>query len=309
VSVIGVRARFEELAHERPPLPAKGSTPLRLHRIYAVAEEDLSLAKLVEGHWDAVAILAEAGRAPTPGVTYGVWASEIPGMGLGLTSDGTRYLMNGKKPFCSGLGIVDRALVTVKEPRPLLLDVDMRQQRKCVQTDTSSWATEAFRETKTGAVIFENYSLSDDSIVSHEDFYLTREGFWHGACGPAACWAGGAAGLLTFARNSKRDDPHTLAHLGAMESSVWAMQAAVQRAGVEIDSGSGDAMKRALMLRHAVEQSCTEILRRFARTYGPHPLAMVCDISRRYQELDLYLRQCHAERDLEVLGRLSRQSG
>jgi len=31
-------------------------------------------------------------------------------------------------------------------------------------------------------------------------------------------------------------------------------------------------------------------------------------IGRRYQELDLYVRQSHAERDLEALGRLARST-
>ena len=62
-------------------------------------------------------------------------------------------------------------------------------------------------------------------------------------------------------------------------------------------------MQRALTVRHLVEQACTEVLRRLARAYGPHPLAMDEDVSRRYQELDLYLRQSHAERDLEALGK------
>jgi len=62
-------------------------------------------------------------------------------------------------------------------------------------------------------------------------------------------------------------------------------------------------MQRALTVRHLVEQACTEVLRRLPRAYGPHPLAMDEDVSRRYQELDLYLRQSHAERDLEALGK------
>ena len=38
--------------------------------------------------------------------------------------------------------------------------------------------------------------------------------------------------------------------------------------------------------------------------YGPmYPPAMNEKVSRRYQELDLYLRQSHVERDLEALGR------
>jgi hypothetical protein len=58
------------------------------------------------------------------------------------------------------------------------------------------------------------------------------------------------------------------------------------------------------MLRHLVEQACTDILRRLPRAYGPRPMAMDEGIARRYQELDVYLRQSHAERDLEALGRL-----
>jgi hypothetical protein len=45
---------------------------------------------------------------------------------------------------------------------------------------------------------------------------------------------------------------------------------------------------RALTLRHVVEQACTDVLRRIARAYGPRPLAFDCDISRRYQELDMF---------------------
>ena len=47
-------------------------------------------------------------------------------------------------------------------------------------------------------------------------------------------------------------------------------------------------------------------LRRLARAYGPHPLAFDEAVSMRYQELDLYLRQSHAERDLHTLGELER---
>jgi hypothetical protein len=50
--------------------------------------------------------------------------------------------------------------------------------------------------------------------------------------------------------------------------------------------------------------SCTrlvDILTRLTRALAPHPLACQA-ISRQYQELDLYLRQSHGERDLEILG-------
>jgi hypothetical protein len=55
-----------------------------------------------------------------------------------------------------------------------------------------------------------------------------------------------------------------------------------------------------------VESTCADILTRLGRAFGPHPLAFDPDISRRYAEVELYIRQCHAERDLESLGALFR---
>ena len=88
------------------------------------------------------------------------------------------------------------------------------------------------------------------------------------------------------------------------------MEAWLEAAGREIDREPGDraaAEVRALTMRHLIEQAATDVLRRFARAYGPQPLAMDAECSRRYHEADLYLRQCHGERDLESLGRALKQ--
>jgi len=90
-----------------------------------------------------------------------------------------------------------------------------------------------------------------------------------------------------------------------MHSSIWALKALLETAGHEIDDNSADiqaAHIRALALRHLVELHATDILRRLPRAYGPHPLAFEEAVATRYQELDLYLRQSHAERDLAALG-------
>jgi alkylation response protein AidB-like acyl-CoA dehydrogenase len=300
-------SRVREVIAEPIPLPGQGQTAERHRRLFQVGREDLSLARLAEAHWDAVAILAEAGRDAVAGKLYGVWAAEAPGKAVRM--DG--MLLSGTKPFCSGAGIVDRALVTVTEPKALLVDVDLRGNEAKVRFDDSAWKTSAFSETKTSLATFEAAKLEASGVIGDAGYYLRRLGFWHGACGPAACWAGGAAGLLDWARQQQREDPHTLAHLGAMMATMCSMQATLRVAGDEIDAEWGDvdaAQMRALSVRHIVEQGCTDIMRRLARAYGPYPLAMDEMIGRRYQELDLYVRQSHAERDLEALGRLARST-
>jgi alkylation response protein AidB-like acyl-CoA dehydrogenase len=304
-----LKERLGAIVSQELPLPGGGRTAERLSLIADTAREDLSLAKLAEAHWDAVAILAEAGRTPEPDMLYAVWASEIPGQSLRLERTKEGYQLSGSKPFCSGIGLVDRALVTVGLPERHLVEVDLRRNEERIEADLETWKVDAFRATRTGSITFLDSRLSPSAPVGISGWYLERPGFWHGACGPAACWAGGVAGLLDYARKSKRDDPHTLAHLGAMQASVWGMYSLLKRAGDEVDGAPGDVTAgqiRALQLRHLIEQMGTEIIQRFSRAYGPYPLSMDEETSRRCQEAALYMRQSHAERDLECLGRLIR---
>ena len=65
------------------PLPGCGRTRERWVVLAGLAEDDLSLARLAEGHTDAMAILAELGASPPPaGSRWGVWAAQPPGPGL-----------------------------------------------------------------------------------------------------------------------------------------------------------------------------------------------------------------------------------
>ena len=300
----GFAGRVRTACASSVPLPGNGETPLRHAMLCALGEEDLSLAKVAEAHFDALAILSEAGERPAAGAVYAVWASEVPGQEVCLLIDAGSKKVTGTKPFCSGGALVDRALVTIGSPEPLLVEIDLRKAQQQVAFDLTQWQTEAFRPTQTGAVQFTGAPV--ERVIGGPGFYLTRPGFWNGACGPAACWAGGAAGLLHFARQSRRDDPHTAAHRAAMESNVWAMRALLAETGREIDAEPHNtiaAQIRALRLRHLAEQLASDTLHRFARAYGPHPLAMDAAMSRRSAELGIFLRQCHGERDLESLAR------
>jgi len=301
--------RLRQIASERLPFPGSGRTAERHSRLMQIGREDLSLAKLAEAHWDAVSILSEAGRNSAPGALYAVWASEIPGKALQMEKTASGFQINGCKLFCSGTGMVDRALVTLGSQENRLLEIDLRENSKNIETDQSAWTSDAFRLTRTGSVTFRGLSVTEKDFVGDSNWYLNRPGFWHGACGPAACWAGGVAALVDFAMQASRDDTHTLAHLGAMDANNWMMKACLDVAGRKIDEEPLNykaAQIRALRLRHLIEAACTDTLRRFARAYGPQPLAMNHDISRRYHEVELYLRQSHAERDLEALARLLR---
>jgi alkylation response protein AidB-like acyl-CoA dehydrogenase len=287
------------------PFPGHGDTIRRHWELAQMARDNLELGRLVEAHGDALAILDEAGRQPKPEALYGVWASE--GKAVLKVSDGA---VSGKKEFCTGAGLVDCALVTVMEPDRRLIEIDLRVASDRIGCDASEWATDAFTDTSTASTVFHDYPVSEADFVGPPGWYLERPGFWHGACGPAACWAGGALGLIDYAREHTREtNSHAIAHLGALEANAWQMRALLEAAGREIDSDFGNvqaARVRALSLRHLIEQSCTDTMLRFGRALGPRPLAFDARIARRCHELTLYIRQSHAESDLEDLGRKCR---
>ncbi len=297
--------KIKQKISEAMPQPFTQQTAERLMKLYEVGREDLSLAKMCEAHWDALGILAEANHTIHHDCIYGVWASEIPGSLLKLTKQGKKYFLSGKKMFCSGAGLVDRALITAFSNHSIMIDLDLKNNSDHVKIKKDAWYTNAFKKTSTASITFENIPVDPASIIEEANWYVTRKGFWPGALGPAACWAGGAAGLVDYAKNNKRNDPHTLSHLGAMSANSWTMESILKSAGHSVDKANLDPIKLhelALMARHQIEQLSTDTLRRFARAYGPFPLACHEDISQRYQELDLFLRQNHAERDLESLG-------
>jgi hypothetical protein len=80
------------------------ATPRRHRHLMEIGREDLTLARVAEAHWDAVAILAESGRRPEPNQVYGVWASEKPREALELRSNKSGLTLKGSKMFSSGVG-------------------------------------------------------------------------------------------------------------------------------------------------------------------------------------------------------------
>jgi hypothetical protein len=269
------------------PFPGCGDTARRHWELAQIARDNLELGRLVEAHADALAILHEAGREPRPRALYGVWASE--------GKSGLRVFegaVSGQKEFCTGAGLVDCALVTVMEPERRLLEIDLRVGADRIAFDASEWATDAFAETSTATTVFRDYPICEANFVGPPGWYLERPGFWHGACGPASCWAGGALGLIDYARKRTREtNPHAMAHLGALEANGWQMTSVLQSAGQEIDNDFENvhrAIVRALSLRHLIEQSCTDTLFRFGRAFGPRPLAFDAGIARRCHNQPVY---------------------
>ena len=148
----GQLARLVRLGLDRLPMPGSGATLARWQVLAAVAAHDLSLAKLYEGHTDALAVMQETDAAdqhgshiadraqgmqsvervqgielpddagqphaakPLSGTApevWGMWAAEPPGQRVQVRQDAQgRVSLHGCKAWCSGAADVSHGLLT-----------------------------------------------------------------------------------------------------------------------------------------------------------------------------------------------------
>lgn len=291
------------------PLPGQGATTLRWRCLAAVTASDVILGRLVEAHEDAVAIRAELGHTEGPvgpDALLGVWASASGRTGLEATQQGDGWCLDGRLRFCSGASALDGALVTATRHDGLglfLLPLDAPGVTPLPDT----WPAVGMADSASLDVRVKGVRLPASAAVGGAGAYLDRPGFWVGGAGVAAAWVGGARGVLgelVDALGRTDPSPHQLAHLGASTAAIEGAEAALGAAARAIDAApAADHRPRAFRVRHVAEQTATEVLERSGRATGAAPLCLDREHARRVADLRVYVRQQHAERDLERIGR------
>ncbi len=297
--------------------PGRGGTAGRFSALWDLGHVELSLGRLGEAHADGHAILWEAGRPDLASVDgrpalFGVWAAEPADGRVSIDRDGTGWRLRGTKRWCSGAAMLDRALVTARHGEEVqLVCVDLGCDGVAPHPP-GEWATPALAAAGTRSVDLD-LRLDAGALVGPPGWYLDRPGFWWGAAGVAAVWAGGAAGLLTRLLPRWRDDPISLAHLGAAHAAVEAARAMAMAVAGAIDAAPGmpkeEAARLAYSTRHVADITAGAVIDHASRALGPAPATQDPVISQRMADLALYVRQSHAERDLAALGRVVMAGG
>lgn len=286
------------------PLPGR-DTAARWSVLAAVAAVNLTTARVLEAHCDALAILAEAGADVPRDSAWGVFAAESGGTRLDaeIGPDGRTATLSGIKPWCSLASDLDAALLTAHtgEGRRLFR-VDLRNPA-ITPEPARRWVARGLRTVTSAPVRFD---AAPATAVGPAGWYLTRPGFAWGGLGVAACWHGGAGALVdAIGRRAVESGADVDAlHLGGADVALHAAHACLAAAARLIDAGPvDDPALLALRVRSVVADAVERILRHAAHALGPGPLAFDADHAARVADLELYVRQHHAERDLIALGR------
>lgn len=305
-----VRAQLQRWSSDHEP--ADGSWTALIHTMLAAGRADVPLARLFEGHVDALRILDQAGRVPVADALYGVWASRSQRTGVSARRNDDELVLTGTIRFASGTGVVDRALVPVwlNADTHLLVDLDVGD----LPVDTTQWATAAMEVSRSHTVTVADVRVGSDQVIGAPGYYLERPGFFPGGVGVAACWAGGATRIADLARHRLHDpvpEPMVL-RLGDIRTHLTAAASVLRTAGSVLDEdqrsgGQGstiDGQAVATEARAAVAAVVADVITQVQRVAGPAGLAFDRDLTRAAHDLHLYVLQQNADSDALYLGRV-----
>lgn len=295
--------RFADWLGPLLPQPGSGQTRLRWQLLAAAGSGDLTAARVLEPHADALAILAEAG-SPTRRGVWGVFAAEAARTSLEAKALSGTWRLSGRKPWCSLAARLDRALVTANTADGRrLYAVDLHHPG--VTTRSGTWVARGLRRVDSGPVDFVDVPAEP---VGEEGWYLRRPGFSWGGLGVAACWLGGARALvggLVAGLAQRPAEPLRSLNLGRADLALWSATRCLNEAASRVDNGraAGEVGELlALRVRAIVADAVETILTEVGHALGPAPMAFDEAHARRVADLQIYVRQHHAERDVASIG-------
>lgn len=313
-SHVAPRAQLDELVSkglDQLPLPGSGRTLERWNILAGVAAIDLSLAKLYEGHTDALAILAELGCEEMAGdrASWGTWAAEgREGRAVIESVHGDQVELSGGKNWCSGAGFVDQGLITAWHADgrgPQLVAVAVKQAGINVRRE--AWHAIGMAESCSFDIRFDR---ARGTLVGGIGDYLSRPGFWQGGAGIAACWYGGAIALGRMLHAAVREatapngpDGFRLAALGKVDVALQLTAAALRDAAHTIDADpKADLRQKALEVRLAAQRCALLVSDEAGRSLGAAAFCRDARFARLAADLPVFVSQSHGERDFSALG-------
>ena len=217
---------------------------IAIHVLTRLGGADLSLARLYEGHLNALQLIALYGDdaqrerlwdATLSGAFYGVWGADgSPPFSASADPDGS-LVLSGSKRYASGIGLVTKALIPLSAGadgmRLILVDAD--DPRRC---DLGTWDMRGMAGSRSGTYDFEGLSVEPDAEIGKAGDYQVEPYFVGGIWRCAAAQLGAVERLVTvlietLTATSRFDHPLQTARVGqailaARTARLWIEDAA-----------------------------------------------------------------------------------
>ncbi|MDX5403216.1 MAG: acyl-CoA dehydrogenase [Rhodobacterales bacterium] len=278
-----------------------GSASRAVALLRAIGRANLSVGRLVEGHVNARVLIHLYGtadqreRATAPDQLHAVWAADGD-MPVRIDARGHRHAqLSGQKIFCSGLGLVRRAVVTAQteDAAPQMVLVDVTDPGRAHPED---WCVSGMRATRSG-----RYDLTGvrAALLGQPGDYMIEPHFDGGIWRYLALHVGGLEALAEETRQQlgeRAARPLQAARLvelaiAAQGARLWVEDAAQAASSAREADAVRSAVPRLLLARQAVETACQQGIALAERALGTAAFMRGGRIDLIRRDLAFFLRQ------------------
>ncbi|GAB6968806.1 acyl-CoA dehydrogenase family protein [Komagataeibacter kakiaceti JCM 25156] len=278
-----------------------------LHLLRLTGQGSLSLGRIVEGHVNAIRLiacygtptqLARAAEDVHDGALFGVWVTEGSAP-LRMDWSGDSIILQGRKILASGAFHVTRALVTARARddtvRMLLVPLEAGHAAY-----PSMDGIAGMRGAGTGNHDFNGVILPADGVIGQPGDYLRQPEFSAGAWRAMAVALGGIERLTALLRGQlaergRAGSPAQQVRIGtaliaAETALLWTRRAALI-ASWQTQQDAGDITATVNLARHAVERAGLDVMEVVQRGLGLSAFVRSNVVERLNRDLATYLRQ------------------
>ena len=266
---------------------------------------DLSAARLIEGHANAIALVCRYGTdaqieslssSIAGGALTAVWGADDQA-GLHIVPDGDRHVLRGRKILASGAGFVTRPIVTARdETGQVMCLLDLSADHA---VDLSGWSAQGMRSTATGAIELSGIVIGADERVGAVGSFMRQPHFSGGAWRFCAAHLGAMEHLVDLFRThlvtrGRGDDPYQVQRvatcLSATRTARFWVEEAARRLGADDDDATS-VVAFVNLTRMVTERAALDVMEAVQRGVGlvsfvrPSPIERIC------RDLSTYLRQ------------------
>lgn len=284
-------------------------TALRL--LARIGGADLSLGRLLEGHLNALQIVALYGSPDQQrrvlervrgGALLGVWGADTEPR-FAVREDGATLHLSGAKRYASGLGLVSLALVPFEDEARvshlLLLPVD-----DATRGDGAAWRMRGMQGSRSGTYLFEGLAVDTAATRVGQPGDYRREPFFVGGIWRCAAAQLGALERLVelvvadLQASDRLKHPMQSARVGEAIMAARDARLNVEAAAEAVETGAVDselAVSLAALSRLRVESAALQVSQIAERALGLSVFHVDHPAERVLRDLSVYLRQANPD--------------
>jgi alkylation response protein AidB-like acyl-CoA dehydrogenase len=312
-------------AHLRDATRPDSGVPALFADLVALGRTELSVARIYEGHVNAMQLVARYGsdrqqiraeETVAQGGLLGVWGADDfadPGR---IIEASKNHILAGRKTFASGAGAVQLAVIAVKtnDGATQLVLVDGRKLAD--RFDVSWWQPIGMQATNSYAVALSQIQVEAEDLLGSPGDYHKQPFFGAGAIRFVTGQLGGALAVGDATRNhllrtGRHEDPHQALRLGQMTAELEAAYCYVHDVYIRLapsiawTSGEGqqDDTLAADSARIHIEGAAERVMALATRAVGCAGLMATHPLAKALCDLTVYLRQPAPDAAVVRLGR------